>query len=166
MNRKIFYLLYNAATRSEKLKKTAVALSKGAELFFFIIYGIGALMIFMSGKYLMLAKYLIIPFVTLCYNTFLRRILKRPRPFVKEENVVSLRGHKESYSCPSNHAASAAVIAMSWYCIMPQAVIILMIPAFFTGVSRMMTGEHYPFDVALGWLIGITAGLLGFVIRF
>ena len=159
-------MLYNAATSSKPLKKTAVTLSKCAELFFFVIYGIGALVIFLAGKYFMLAKYLIIPFVTLCYNTFMRRMLKRPRPFVKEEDVVSLRGHKKSYSCPSNHAASAAVIAMAWYCIWPPAVLILLVPAFFTGVSRMMTGEHYPFDVLLGWIIGITAGLLGFVIRF
>ena len=164
MNRKIFYALYNAANKNEILKKTALTLSRGAELFFFIIYGIGALMIFLAGRYTMLVKYLAIPFITLCYNTFLRKMLKRPRPFVKEEDVVSLRGHKKSYSCPSNHAASAAVIAMAWYCIYPPAVPLLMIAAFFTGLSRMMTGEHYPFDVALGWAIGIIAGILGFVI--
>ena len=164
MNRKIFYALYNLANKNETLKKTVLTLSRGAELFFFIIYGIGALLIFIAGKYLMLAKYLAIPFMTLCYNTLLRKMLKKPRPFVKEENVVSLRGDKKSYSCPSNHAASAAVIAMAWYCIYPPAAAIFMIPAFFTGLSRMMTGEHYPFDVALGWTIGITAGVLGFVI--
>lgn len=166
MNRKIFYCLYNAATGSEPIKKAAVALSRSAELFFFAIYGAGALIILLSGRYLMLAKYLVIPFITLCYNTFMRRMLRRPRPFVNEPGVESLRGHKDSYSCPSNHAASAAVIAMAWYCIWPPAVLILMVPAFFTGLSRMMTGEHYPFDVALGWAIGIITGLLGFVIRF
>ena len=164
MNKKIFYALYNLANKNEKLKKTALTLSKGAELFFFTIYGIGALVILSAGRYTLLAKYLIIPLLTLCYNTFLRKMLKRPRPFVNEENVVSLRGHKASYSCPSNHAASAAVIAMAWYCIYPAAALVLLIPAFFTGVSRMMTGEHYPFDVALGWTIGIIAGVLGFVI--
>ena len=158
-------MLYNAATHNDRLKKAAVLLSRSAELFFFVIYGVGALIILAAGKYLMLAKYLLIPFMTLCYNTFMRRMLKRPRPFVREEGVVSLRGHKTSYSCPSNHAASAAVIAMAWYCIWPTAALLLLIPAFFTGVSRMMTGEHYPFDVLLGWIIGITAGVLGFVVR-
>lgn len=165
MNRKLFFLLYGISTRNDKLKKAAVFLSKSAEVLFFSVYGLGGLIILLSGRYAMLLRYTVIPLSTLIYNTLLRRILGRPRPFMREDGVESLTKHKSSSSCPSNHAASAMVIAMSWYCIYPPAAAVLVIPAIFTGISRVMTGEHYPFDVMLGWIIGLTMGILGFIVR-
>lgn len=166
LNRKIFFVLYGLSSNSRFFGKAAVILSKSAEIFFFTIYGAGALIILFSGKYGLLLKYLAVPFATIVYNTLMRRLLGRPRPFNREENVKSLTGHKSSFSCPSNHAASAMVIALSWYCIFPPVSVFLIIPAFFTGLSRVMTGEHYPFDVMLGWFIGLAAGILGFVVKF
>ena len=173
LNRKLFFKLYKFSSQNESCGKTAVALSKTAEIFFFAIYGIGALMILLSpltaGKsfsFMILLRYLAVPLITLIYNTFLRKLLGRPRPFVREENVKSLTGHKESGSCPSNHAASSMVISMAWYCIFPPITLLLMIPVALTGISRVLTGEHYPFDVMLGWFIGFTAGILGFVMKF
>lgn len=157
-------MIYNACAKNERTKKAAALLSKSAEPFFFGIYGIGGLIILLFGKYFLLLKYAAIPFVTLLYNTFMRKMLGRPRPFVREENVESLTGHKASFSCPSNHAASSAVIALAWYCISPAVSMFLLIPAALTGLSRVMTGEHYPFDVMLGWFIGLTAGVIGFVL--
>lgn len=166
LNREIFFKLYGLSSGNEKWGRLAVALSKSAEVFFFTVFGIGALIILLFGRYGLLLRYLAVPFATLVYNTFMRKILGRPRPFNREENVKSLTGHKDSSSCPSNHAASAMVIAMAWYCIFPQVSLLLVIPAVFTGLSRVMTGEHYPFDVLLGWTIGLAAGVLGFVIKY
>ncbi len=164
MNRKIFFLIYNACTKNERTKKAAALLSYSAEPFFYFVYALGGLIILLFGRYRLLLKYAVIPFATLVYNTLLRKILRRPRPFVREENVESLTKHKASFSCPSNHAASSAVIALAWYCISPEISLVLLIPAALTGLSRIMTGEHYPFDVMLGWFIGLAAGIIGFVV--
>ncbi len=166
LNRRLFFKLYGISTRNRFFGKLSVFLSKSAEILFFTIYGIGALIILLSGRLNLLLRYLAVPAITVVYNTFMRKILGKPRPFVREKNVTSLTGHKGSNSCPSNHAASAMVIALSWYCIFPLLSVLLIVPAFFTGLSRVMTGEHYPFDVLLGWFIGGAAGLIGFVLRF
>ena len=164
MNRKIFFWIYNACTKNENTKKAAALLSRSAEPFFYFVYALGGLIILLFGKYFLLLKYAAIPLVTLLYNTFMRKMLRRPRPFVREDGVESLTKHKASFSCPSNHAASSAVISLAWYCISPQVSMLLLIPAALTGLSRVMTGEHYPFDVMLGWFIGFTAGVIGFVL--
>ena len=96
-------------------------------------------------------------------NSILRKILNRPRPF-KELGIESLIEHEDKGSCPSNHAVSAMIIAMAWCSIFPVVGAVLIVLAIFTGLSRVMTGVHYPVDVFLGWLIAIVIGCLGFFV--
>ena len=53
---------------------------------------------------------------------------------------------------------------MAWCSIFPVVGAILIVLAIFTGLSRVMTGVHYPVDVFLGWLIAIVIGCLGFFV--
>jgi membrane-associated phospholipid phosphatase len=54
------------------------------------------------------------------------------------------------------------VISLAFWLIKPYIALALLLLAFFTGVSRVCAGVHYPFDVMLGWLIGGVFGVLGF----
>lgn len=161
MNRKLFFKIYSFTCTNQMAKKIGIFIAKYSEALYYLIYFLGAVIILLNNPSL-LVKYLIIPFVVLMYNTLLRKILKRPRPFVAE-NIESLIKHKANGSCPSNHAASSMIISFAWWCVYPYFTFIFGVIALFTGLSRIMTGVHYPKDVIIGWFIGIFFGIIGFV---
>jgi membrane-associated phospholipid phosphatase len=85
----------------------------------------------------------------------LKHIVKRPRPFVQNINVVPVY-RAGSTSFPSGHTSSTIATATALSIAYPKWYVIA--PAFLwagaTGYSRMYLGVHYPTDVAAGALIG------------
>lgn len=79
----------------------------------------------------------------------------RPRPFEALE-IDSLIYHSASSSLPSMHATSAFVIATAIWYIHKKAGTYLLLLAVVTGISRVMVGVHFPFDIVLGALLGIS----------
>ncbi len=162
MNRKLFFCIYNFTLNNKLAKKLGILISKYSQKLFVLIYAIGILLV-LRYNFHYIFKFILIPFVTLAYNTFLRGRLNMPRPFVKE-NILPLVDHEASGSCPSNHGASAMIIAIAYFCINPYVAVFLVILAFATGLSRVMTGVHYPLDVLLGWVIAWVIGTMGFLL--
>jgi len=162
MDKKLFLLMYNFTAERKLVKKGVLCLAKLSKGFFFVVYGLGALFLLTEAP-MTAVKFLLIPFFVLCYNSFLRKTIGRVRPFA-EFQLEPLLAHEENGSCPSNHAASAMVIALAFWLISPYISLCLAVLAVFTGLSRVCAGVHYPFDVFLGWLIGGITGILGFII--
>lgn len=162
MDKKLFLLMYNFTAERKAVKWAVTKLAALSKTFFFVCYGVGALVLALT-KPPLLVRFLAIPFLVLCYNSFLRKLINRKRPFVRF-SLTPLLSHEENGSCPSNHAASAMVIALAFYLINPYISMVLVVLALFTGVSRVCAGVHYPLDVLLGWLIGGLTGILGFLI--
>ena len=146
--------MYNMAKDNKAIGKMAVFVASHTNKIYALVYLIGIVYAFFQNSNL---------FITIVYNSVLRKILNRPRPF-KELGIESLIEHEDKGSCPSNHAVSAMIIAMAWCSIFPVVGAILIVLAIFTGLSRVMTGVHYPVDVFLGWLIAIVIGCLGFFV--
>lgn len=91
----------------------------------------------------------------------LKKLVKRPRPFVQNINIVPVY-RASSTSFPSGHAATTFSTAMAlskaypkWYVIAPS-----FLWAGSVSYSRMYLGEHYPTDVATGASIGVGTALL------
>lgn len=162
MDKQLFFAIYNFTAARPLAKKIAGGVARFSKSFFFIMYGIGALWLLIDAP-AYLVRFLVIPFLTLCYNSFLRKKIGRVRPFVRF-GLEPLLEHEANGSCPSNHAASAMVISLAFWLISPYISFILIIIALFTGVSRICAGVHYPFDVLLGWLIGGIVGVVGFIL--
>lgn len=92
---------------------------------------------------------------TAILNVVLKKIFRRPRPFVKNIQFNAVY-HPSSFSFPSGHSSSAFSTAVSlsraypkWYVIAPA-----MLWAGSVGYSRMYLGVHYPSDVFTGAALG------------
>ena len=88
-------------------------------------------------------------------NYLIKHIVKRPRPFLQNVNIVPVY-RAGGTSFPSGHAASSIAMVTSlsiaypkWYVIAPS-----FLWAGTISYSRMYLGEHYPSDVASGDLLG------------
>lgn len=172
MNKKIFLFLYNSAEKNKIIGKISVIGTKLSYYIFFsifIVFGIYIIYDSIKNKstsFIRIFKYFFIPMLTLIINTNLRKLFKKERPFL-ELGKKSLIEHKKSYSFPSNHAASAMIISIAViYALNGIGLIgtVVLIFAFLTGLSRIMTGVHYPADVFFGWIIGGVLGIIGFFI--
>jgi membrane-associated phospholipid phosphatase len=103
--------------------------------------------------------------VTYLLNLAIKKIVKRPRPFITDIHLVPVYRAGE-YSFPSGHTSSSfsAVTALSrayprWYVIAPS-----FLWAASVSYSRMYLGVHYPTDVSAGAILGVgTSFAMGFL---
>lgn len=158
----LFFAMYELTAKNEGFKKVAIIFAKLSQKIFTLAFVIGGGYVFFNDIWY-LPRYILVPFIVLMYNSFLRKKLNRPRPFV-ELDIESFIKHDKGGSCPSNHAASAMVISMAIFHINSVAGMIAMFVAVLTGLSRVFVGIHYPYDVLIGFVIGGTIGFLGCVI--
>lgn len=81
-----------------------------------------------------------------------------PRPFQELSDVHLRAGWSNSFGTASAHSANMAAVAtafilsVGWWGSpwVPIAVLV--------GISRIYVGVHYPYQVVLGWTMGILAG--------
>lgn len=152
-NTNLFFIIFNNFNKNIFISRSFSIISKFSYYFFLIIYILGFVyIIFKNYSITFISKYLYIPFLTLILNKILRKIFKIKRPFQKF-NIGINSYHKINYGFPSNHSLSAISIS---FCInyINSAFIFIFIIAFFTGISRIVIGVHYPLDVLAGFLVG------------
>ena len=153
---------------------------------------VGAVLSFVGGEMGLMLVLLIILFcwkketgkrmalIVTALNTWLpmiKAIVMRPRPYMQYPdrvrgvadvgNTASLNDvAAQGYSFPSTHSASAAAlfiplateIKKKWMWIASVSITILV------GVSRAITGMHYPTDILAGWVLGLAgAGICLFL---
>ncbi len=108
----------------------------------------------------------------LAWNTMIKNIVLRRRPYFDHENIKILRVPEpeadiydisaQGYSFPSAHSTNAmtvfgclAVNLRKWW----MTILMILIPLL-TGISRFTVGAHYPTDVLAGWLLGIISVMI------
>lgn len=110
--------------------------------------------------------------MALAWNTMIKNIVLRRRPYFDHENIKILRVVEpeadiydiaaQGYSFPSGHSTNAASVfgclavslRKSWI-----SILAILIPLL-TGISRVVVGAHYPTDVLGGWLLGIISVMI------
>jgi len=115
--------------------------------------------------------------LSLCgiFNSQLKRVVKRPRPFKyfamrktdspdsastgglpkPYDNVVRVLGPKyRNRSFPSGHTNTAFSAAAFLVILFGRVYLFAFIPALLVGYSRIYLGVHFPFDVIAGAILG------------
>lgn len=89
----------------------------------------------------------------------LKRSLTRPRPNIAIEGFEALAANPDRFSFPSGHTAAAVGVAVAFagepYGLSAGALLL----SVGIGLSRIYLGAHYPFDVAVGAVLGVFAGV-------
>ncbi|MBQ7266351.1 MAG: phosphatase PAP2 family protein [Firmicutes bacterium] len=153
LNRKLFFKIYNVTGKYPLCENIATVFAKYISGIYMPIYFLTLLYLFFKDKNKFLFT-LFVPMAVLIISTLLRKALGKKRPFAKE-NVISRIKHKNNGSLPSNHAASSLIIALCTGFVNVYVMCLLIIFSFFTGLSRIMCGVHYPLDVFCGWALSV-----------
>lgn len=108
----------------------------------------------------------------LTWNTMIKNIVLRRRPYFDHENIKILRVvdpeadihdiAAQGYSFPSAHSTNAATVFGSMAVALRKgwATAIAFVIPLLTGISRFVVGAHYPTDVLAGWLLGAISVLI------
>jgi len=87
----------------------------------------------------------------------------RPEAVIKGRELLF---HRPTYSFPSDHAAFLFAVAMSFYLASnKKAGIWLFVISAIISISRIIVGFHWPSDILAGWILGIIAAYLIFLIK-
>ncbi|MDQ4105580.1 MAG: phosphatase PAP2 family protein [Actinomycetota bacterium] len=85
-----------------------------------------------------------------------KHLFNRRRPFIHDTSIAPLIKTPSSSSFPSGHSATAGAGTLSLSVLYPALAFLLIPAGLLTMISRIYLGVHYPFDVFVGALIGVT----------
>ncbi len=105
-----------------------------------------------------------VPAGCLLLSSLLRKKRNRPRPYETFPIIPLIQKDTAGQSFPSNHTASAFVLAMTAFRLSFPLGLFMLVLAAVTGASRIMAGLHWPEDVVCGMGIGVVLGVLELVI--
>lgn len=157
MDLKVYFLLYNLFKKNLFFKHMALFLNKWTFCFFICTYFLGCIHIFLYNKET-LYKFIAIPLTLLICTLFIKKLVKRQRPF----NRLNLKNtfNKKTTAFPSSHSSSSLIIAISYFNISTLLGCILIFISILTGLSRIFIGIHYPSDVLGGFILALIIGYL------
>lgn len=89
----------------------------------------------------------------------IQHIYVHQRPFVLRSDVVLLIPHGADPSFPSEHTTAAFALATAIALYRPRLGVVLLLLACITAFSRIYVGLHYPADIAVGALLGMSAAI-------
>lgn len=115
------------------------------------------------GVWPRLWRLVLIPGVGFVLLSFVRQRLNAPRPYEQWPISPLIAREKTGDSFPSRHVFSATVIAMAALWLDWRWGLPLLVLAFLLAFIRVVGGVHYPRDVVVGAICGLTVGSLLFL---
>jgi membrane-associated phospholipid phosphatase len=132
----------------------------------FLLYPLLLIWLFlMHREYLLRA--ILVPAVSFLLVTAVRRLINRRRPYEAYGIPSAVYKSTTGKSFPSRHVFSIFIIAVTFLYLGPDPAIgaVLLLAGILLGFIRIMIGVHYVSDVAVGAILGILCGVIGFLVR-
>lgn len=97
---------------------------------------------------------------------FMKPFFEQERPCQRADlQVRAPEGCGSIYGFASSHAANTMGLAVYMILLFRNRLTLFMIPwSLLIGYSRMYLGKHFPSDVLIGWLVGLTLAWLLYLI--
>lgn len=89
----------------------------------------------------------------------LKNSLKRNRPAAALQNFHSIITPSDQFSFPSGHTSAAFMVATLLAYFFPALSVFLYGWATLVGCSRVMLGVHFPTDILVGAILGISVAI-------
>jgi undecaprenyl-diphosphatase len=96
----------------------------------------------------------------LVVNRIIAAIHHRDRPYQTHPAAHVFGPHKTDASMPSDHATAALAIAVAVLLIDTGVGLLFLALAVLIAIGRVLVGEHYPGDVLVSVLIGVSAAFI------
>lgn len=90
----------------------------------------------------------------------LKRTLSRERPYNILENINTFDIVLKDYSFPSGHTTASFSIATILTYYLPPLMLVFFAIALLVGISRIYLAVHYPSDVIVGLILGVTSSII------
>lgn len=92
----------------------------------------------------------------------LKHALNLPRPFEIMAVAEAVLGTRPSTgSLPSGHSVYVALLAVALWPVLSRAARVVMVAfVFAVGWSRIAQGLHFPADIVMGWIIGLSCAAI------
>jgi len=157
--------------KNKKREKMAALIVRGLPPLFFAVYTVQLCLMgwwtivsgFAPKNLSALIGSMVFPAGCLLMSIFLRKKIDRKRPY-EQLSIRPLLDKKGGKSFPSNHTASAFVLALTTFRLSAVLGCIMLLLAIITGMSRIAAGLHWPEDVLCGGILGLVFGILGLLI--
>jgi len=94
-------------------------------------------------------------------TSLLKDLFENPRPFVEFKDIVTplfLHGGMDSF--PSGHATFFGALALSIFFVNKKVGYIFILFAILIGLTRIISGVHFPVDILCGYILGLTIALI------
>lgn len=164
MNYSEWYSRISAPFRSDIAEEAIIVLDKALVALIALAYLASIVLLAVRGEVLAVIRVVLVPAFTFALVTYLRNRWDTERPYERYPIDPIIHKDERGRSMPSRHVASAVIIAcalawqhMDWGVLAFAACAVV-------AFTRIVGGVHYPRDVAVGAVISLVCGIVGFVI--
>ena len=165
MRKEIYQIMTEPFRIDKEMVKAIHKCNKLITGLMFLLYPV-LLLYFLLQRDVALAKAIIVPLDGFIIVTVFRYLINRPRPYEAFQMEPVIQKDTKGKSFPSRHVFSATMIAMTYLLLSPWAPLgwFLLVIAVCLGAVRVIGGIHYISDVVAGILLGVLAGVIGYIV--
>lgn len=155
LGEKVIEKIYN---KNKVLDKVMIALTLSGELG--IIWIVISFFLFTKRKYIKIGIMVLAAIIltTILGEGIVKHIVKRKRPFIKNDLVKLLIAEPGTFSFPSGHTASSFAVATVFVKTDMKLTSLIVILAILISFSRLYLRVHYLSDVIGGIILGVISG--------